>query len=91
MAVRRGAAGLFLSPSPIRDHRAYHDGSVYIYQQNTQQKTQTRLCVQQSTPLKVKEALDCEDFTVFATTRTQGMFGHEIDQPWPLDRKVHIK
>lgn len=60
VAVRLGAAGLFLSLSPIRDHKAYHDGSLYIYQQNTGQKTQTRLCVQQSSPLKLRGDCDCE-------------------------------
>lgn len=57
VAVRLCAAGLFLSLGPIRDHKAYHDGSVYIYQQNTEQKAQTRLCAQQSTPLKPKGVL----------------------------------
>lgn len=60
VAVLVGAAGLFLNLSPIRDHTAYHDGSVYIYQHNTEQKTQTRLCVQQSTPLELKGVWDCE-------------------------------
>lgn len=57
VAVRLCAAGLFLSLGPIRDHKAYHDGSVYIYQQNTEQKAQTRLCAQQSTPPKPKGVL----------------------------------
>lgn len=63
-AVRLGAAGLFLSTSPIRDHRAYHDGSVYVYQHNTEQKTRAHLRVRQSNPLKLKGVLDCEDNTI---------------------------
>lgn len=42
---------------PIRDHKAYHDGSVYIYQQNTEQKTQMCLCVQQSTPTESERSV----------------------------------
>lgn len=54
-ACSSAAAGLFLSLSPIRDHRTYHDGSAYIYQQKTGKKrTQTHLCVQKSTPLKLR-------------------------------------
>lgn len=84
MAVQLGAAGLFLSLSPIRDHRAYHDGSVYIYQQNTGQKTQTCLCVQQSTPVNLKG--DCEDIICCIKCVLYG-----IEQPLPRDCKVHRK
>lgn len=38
-AVPQPAAGLFLSRRPIRDQKAYHDGSVCIYQQHAEQKT----------------------------------------------------
>lgn len=89
-AVRLGAAGFFLSPSPIRDHKAYHDGSVCIYQHNTEEKTQTRLRVRQSNPLKLRGASDCEDTTVFK----QGGLS-VIDQPgtfWALiSKNLHIK
>lgn len=38
--VPAGAAGLFLSLSPIRDQKAYLDGSERVYQQQAQQKGQ---------------------------------------------------
>lgn len=87
MAVLLGAAGLFLSLSSIRDHKAYHDGSVYIYQLNTEQKTQTRLCVRLSTPLKLKGVLHWEDIICYTKGTECVLCG--IDQP--LGYKVHKK
>ena len=52
-AVPPAAAGLFLSPGPIRDLKAYHDGSEYIYLQHTKQKRRMRLCVQKPTSSKL--------------------------------------
>lgn len=43
MGVSVSAAGLFLRLTPYRKHKPYHDGSVNIYQQNAEQKTQTHL------------------------------------------------
>ena len=44
---------------------------------NTEQKTQTRLCVQKATQLKLKGVLDCEDIPVCATPRAQDVFLYE--------------
>lgn len=55
--VPAGAAGLFLGLSPIRDQKAYLDGSESVYQQQAQQKGQLCPSVKQAISSKLTERI----------------------------------